>query len=94
MKNNAIWWIVLIVVVLLGVYFLVANRQATPTPTSDVNTITPGQDTSAPVAPLDQPVTPAPSVDEGTVTNPSNDSRPNSDTLENSPAPVQPTPAQ
>jgi len=101
MKNNAIWWIVLIVVVVLGVYFLVANRQSTPAPASDVNTVTPGQGTSAPVAPSDQPgtsapgtVSPAPSAGQGTVTNPSNDSKPNPDTIKEPSAPVQPTPAQ
>lgn len=27
MRNNIIWWIVLIVVIVLGVYFLVVNRE-------------------------------------------------------------------
>ena len=59
MKSNTIWWIVLIVVVLLGVYFLVVNRQQTPSPLTSPETVTP--DTTTPVDTLTPPAPSAPS---------------------------------
>lgn len=102
MKNNAIWWIVLIVVVVLGVYFLVANRQLTPAPTPNVNTVTPGQDNSAPVAPSNKPGTSDPGTVSPSPSAPSDSSAPSAPSTDNGTVtnpsadnqPVTPTPAQ
>lgn len=42
MKSNTIWWIVLIAVVVLGVYFLVVNREPVTSPEPEFQDVMPG----------------------------------------------------
>jgi len=69
MKSNTIWWIALIVVVVLGVYFLVVNRQPATNPEPEFQDVMPGspdslKEDSLPVGmPTGGSVVPLPSGD-------------------------------